>query len=218
MASKFLRVNQPVTYIPIPGTDSWDEDENNYQWWERGSEFCRHMATQNLILHAAGALEWSTSLDGIPTRKGHVIWKGAAKHLVCHLERVPLHQRNLIAHSHGGNVVFHALAYGLRINNLITVGTPVRSDMEASILKGLGNCAYWHHIYDSKTDRVSIMGALFDGSLRIRHHFDLADSQDNIKGIGHSKILNDYQSIQLWDYNQMGWTSILAYGKDAFVR
>jgi hypothetical protein len=218
MATKFYAVNEPVTYIPIPGTDAWDEDENNFQWWERGSEHQRHMATQGLVLHACGALEWSTALDGVPTRKNHVIWKGAAKHLLCHLERVPLAQRNLIAHSHGGNVVFHALAYGLRINNLITVGTPVRADMEPIILQGLGNCNYWHHIYDSSGDRISLYGALFDGRWRIKHDFDLADSQDNVKDIGHSRILNDYQHMPLWNHDQKGWASILAHGKDAFVR
>jgi hypothetical protein len=214
MATKFLRPNQPVTYIPIPGTDAWDEDENNYQWYERGSRFVNHMATQNLVLHACGFLEWSTSLDGIPTRKNHLIWKGAAKHLMCHLERVPLAERNLIAHSHGGNVVFHALSYGLRINNLITVGTPVRSDMEPYILKGIGNVEYWHHIYDSSTDMISIMGAWFDGKFRVRHNFDLADSSDNIKGIGHSKVLNEPPAINLWSHDQKGWASILAHGRN----
>lgn len=216
MASKFLEVKEPVTYIPIPGTDAWDEDENSYQWYERGSEWTRFMATQNLVLHAVEYLPWSTSLDGIPTRKGHVIWKGAAKHLICHLERVPYKDRNLVAHSHGGNVVFHALAYGLNIRTLITVGTPVRADMDAVVLKGLGNCGYWHHIYDSSSDRTSILGALFDGRWRIKHDMDLADSQDNVEDVGHSKILNDHKSIQLW--KSRGWVNILAHGKDAFPR
>jgi hypothetical protein len=217
MEAKFLEVKSPVAYFPIPGTDAWDEDENKFQWYERGSSFTRHLASQKLVLHARNPFLWSTSLDGIPTRRNHLIWKGAANHLICHLERVPLGERNLIAHSHGGNVVFHAMAYGLRIRNLITVGTPVRSDMEKVILQGLGNVDYWHHIYDSSTDMTSILGALFDGKIRIRHSFDLANSQDNVKGIGHSKILNDEKHIALWDHDQKGWASILAYGKDAFV-
>jgi hypothetical protein len=217
MATRFSRPEKPITFIPIPGTDAWDEDENNYQWYERGSSFVRYMATQNLVLHAVGHLPWSTSLDGIPTRRNHIIWKGAAKHLLCHLERVPLKERNIVAHSHGGNVVFHATAYGLQINNLITVGTPVRSDMEPFILKGLGNIGYWHHICDSKTDKVSIWGALFDGKLRMKHTFDLCDSQDDIAGIGHSKILNDQNCIEYWSTDRRGWASILALGSGAFV-
>ena len=219
MAVKFLEVKEPVTYIPIPGTDAWDEDENNYQWYERGSAWTNNMSAQKLVLHAVGHLPWSTSLDGIPTRRGHVIWKGAAKHLICHCERVPFEQRNFVAHSHGGQVVFHALAYGLRIRNLITVGTPVRADMEQYILAGLGNVDYWHHICDSSTDRVSFLGALFDGKFRLRGKwtFDLANSFDDIKGVGHSKILNDPKDIQLWNHNQRGWTSILAHGRKAFI-
>jgi pimeloyl-ACP methyl ester carboxylesterase len=222
MATKFSKPSTPVTYIPIGGTDSWDEDENNYQWWERGSEFNRFMATQNLILHARTPFEWSTCLDGVPflpgisKRNNHIIWKSAAKHLICFLERVPLEERNIVAHSHGGNVTFYALSYGLQINNLITVGTPVRSDMEAVVLKGLGNCAYWHHIYDSSKDMTSVLGALFDGKIRVRHNFDLADTSDNVKGIGHSAILNDYKFISLWSHDQKGWASILASGKGAF--
>jgi hypothetical protein len=218
MGTRFLRPSKPTTYIPVQGTDSWDEDEANCQWWERGSEFTRHLAAENLVLHARTPFEWSTSLDGIPTRRNHQIWKGAAKHLVCHLERVPLDERNIIAHSHGGQVVFYALSYGLRINNLVTVGTPVRSDMERVVLSALGNMNYWHHIYDNCKDFTAIMGSLFDGKFRIRHNFDLADTSDNIKGIGHSKILNDAISIKLWDHDMYGWSSILAMGRAAFVR
>lgn len=220
MAAKFYELNKPVTYIPIPGTDAWDEDENNYQWYERGSTFTRHLATQNLVLHAVGYLPWSTSLDGFLGRHPHkhTIWKGAAKHMLCHLERVPFAERNIVAHSHGGQVVFYAMSYGLRIRNLITVGTPVRGDMEKTLLSGLGNVDYWHHICDSKTDKTSILGALFDGKLRVKHTFDLCSSQDDIKGIGHSKILNEQQSIELWNYDQKGWAPILAMGKAAFVR
>ncbi len=217
MVTKFLRPEKPTTYIPIGGTDSWDEDEQTFQWWERGSPFTEHMSTQNLILHARTPFQWATSLDGIPTRRHDHIWKGAAKHLICHLERVPLEERNLIAHSHAGQVVFYATSYGLQINNLITVGTPVRSSMEKAILAGRLNIGYWHHIYDSHTDMTALLGSLFDGKFRVRHSFDLADSQDDIKGIGHSKVLNEQQDIRLWDWDQRGWSSILAMGKRAFI-
>lgn len=213
---RFLGLEKPTHYFTIAGTDCWDEDENNYQWWERGSALTNHLQSSDLFLHPRSPFEWSTALDGVPTRRNHRIWKGAAKHLVCHLEPVPLHERNIIAHSHGGQVVFYAASFGIKINNLITVGTPVRSDMESVVLHGLGNIGYWHHIYDSTTDFTSILGALFDRKLRIRHHFDLADSQNDVKGIGHSRILNDADYLHLWDKDAYGWASILGLGRGAF--
>jgi hypothetical protein len=215
MATRYLKPKEPVPYLTISGTHGWNEDDNRFEWWERGSFFEQHLKKQNLILHARSPFEWSTALDGILARRNHAIWKSAAKHLICHLERVSLCERNIVAHSHGGQVVFYALSYGLQINNLVTVGTPVRSDMELIVLRGLGNLAYWHHIYDSSSDMTAILGTLFDGKLRVRHHFDLADSNDDVKGIGHSRILYDPRYIQLWDHDQRGWASILALGKAA---
>lgn len=216
MASTFLKVNSPVPYIPIPGTWAWDEDPNGHQWWERGSAYTDYMATLNLVLHARTPFEWCTNLDGTLFERNHTIWKGAAKHLACHLERVPLEQRNLASHSHGGQVVFYACANeGVKINNLITVGTPVRKDMEAVIAKARPNIAYWHHIFDSEKDFMAVLGGLFDGRFGIRHDFPQANSRSDIKGIGHSKILNDPTAMQLW--KAQGWANILAFGNKAFI-
>lgn len=216
MDVQFLKVSSPVPYIPVGGTWSWDEDANHFQWWERGSEFTRALATMNLILHARTPFEWCSNIDGTIFERKHTIWKAAAKHFACHIERVPLEERNIVAHSHGGQVVFLAAgAEGVRINNLITVGTPVRSDMEKIVTAAVGNFGYWHHICDSKKDLTAILGTLWDGRIRIKHTFDLADSTSDVKGIGHSRILNDPKYIQMWDTE--GWASILAYGRKAFV-
>lgn len=219
MEQQFLEVNRanPVTYFPIGGTHSWDEDDNHYQWWERGSEFTRQMATLGLVLHARNPFVWATNIDGTLFQRKHTIWKAAAKHLICHLgdDRIPYAQRNVVAHSHGGQVVFFACADGLKIQNLITVGTPVRKDMEKVVLQAIGNIGYWHHICDSSSDRMAILGTLFDGAIRIKHNFEVADSSSDVKGVGHSKILNDPKFIPLW--KERGWASILAYGKKAFL-
>lgn len=211
----FRQVTFPVTYIPIGGTWSWTEDLNSLQWHMRGSEFTRHMASENLILHARTPFEWDAEVDGLFYQRQHAVWKSAAKHLQCHVERVPLEERNMIAHSHGGQVLFYAAANGVRFNNVITVGTPVRVDMEPIILKAIGNFSYWHHICDSKTDMTAILGTLWDGRFRIKHTFDLADSSSDVKGIGHSRILNDPTDMKRWDWDQSGWSSILAFGKAA---
>lgn len=211
----FKKIVTPATYIPIGGTWSWDEDENHYQWWERGSTLTRQLSGLGLVLHARNPFEWSTDIDGDLFHKNKTVWKAAGKHLACHVERVPLEERNMICHSHGGQVLFYCAYYGVKFNHVITVGTPVRNDMKAIVMAAKPNLGYWHHIMDSKTDWMAVAGGIFDGGFGIRHDFDQADSRSDIKGIGHSAILNDEKAMHYWE--DSGWASILAYGKEAFL-
>lgn len=209
MAPKFFE-DRPHYYIPIPGTFSWDEDPLVYQWYERGSSFETYLREEHDIhQHPRGYLTWSTALDGVFWKKNMAVWKAAAKHLACHLETVPWQDRNIIAHSHGGQVAIMAAASGLRFRTLITVGTPIRKDVERFADTAAGNIDYWFHICDSHTDLVSILGALFDGRVRIKHRFDQANDVDDICGIGHSKILNDDWAIKLW--TERGWAKRIVH-------
>lgn len=216
MGQSYLEVKDPHTWIPVPGTWAWDENPNKLEWYEVGSNIDRKLSSLNLKMHAVGALMWPTNLDGTPMERNHTIWKGAGKHLVCHCQRVPLEQRNIIAHSHGGNVVFYGCSYGLKINNLITVGTPVRRDMEKVVLAARPNIGFWLHISDASFDLMAYLGTMFDRRFRIKqlHNFDLADKNDDVSDIGHSKVLND--ALGGWD--ERGWASMLAYGGKAIVQ
>lgn len=198
-------------YTTVAGTHSWDEDPNHYEWWEKGSALTEYLRGFNLELHPFSPFEWSTDLDGVLFRKNLRVWKAAARHFICHCDRMSHIDRNVIAHSHGGNVVLIAAALGLRIRHLITVGTPVRSDMDSYVMAAAGNIDYWFHISDSKTDIVAILGTLFDGRIRVKHTFDLADDGDDIKGIGHSKILNEQPQMEFW--GTRGWAHVLRFGK-----
>ena len=193
-----------TAYIPVQGTHAWDEDPHNFQWWEPDSAFSQYVSTLGLVpVNVKLPFVWSTSLDGVFTKQ-HA-WKGAAYALRYYLGEqfpygLPPQKRNLIAHSHGGQCVFYACALGLTIRNLITIGTPVRRDMETIVAAARPNIGYWLHICDSRNDFMSVAGALFDGAIRIRHDFALADRNDNCKDlrISHSKVLTDPNRYGLW--------------------
>lgn len=200
---------RPAFYIPVQGTHGWDDNPNSFAWWENNSAFSQYLKTLGLIhINDEFPFEWSTQLDGILSmdQTKHIVWKAAGKALSYYVGRqfpkgLPYDKRNLIAHSHGGQVVFYACADGLEIRNLITVGTPVRGDMEAVVFKARKNIKNWLHICDSKNDLVAIAGTLFDGRLRIQHTFNLADRNDNCSDqkISHSLILNDPSKFGLWE-------------------
>lgn len=203
-------------YIPVQGTHAWDEDPLNFQWWEPGSAFTQYLQTLGLaLIDLALPFLWSTELDGVGIGNKQTTWKGAGHALRYFIGDqfpmgLPFEKRNVIAHSHGGQVVFYACAHGLKLRNLITVGTPVRGDMEKIVKAARPNIGYWLHICDSKHDFTSLAGALFDGTFRVEHEFDLADRNDNCKdlNINHSKILNEPSRFGLWQTR--GWATALA--------
>lgn len=196
---------RPAFYIPVQGTHSWDEDPNSFQWWENLSALSQYLKSLGLChVNEMLPFQWSTALDGIFTK--HEAWKGAARALQYYIgeqfpKGLPMEKRNILAHSHGGQVVFYACAFGLHIRNLVTVGTPVRADMEAVVRLARPNIENWLHICDSRHDLISIAGALFDGRIRIEHCFDLADRNDDCRtlDISHSRILNDPLKFGLWE-------------------
>lgn len=216
-----MEILRPAFYTPIGGTHAWDETAKKV-WWEDGSTFVKYLHRLNLaLLRPQNQYKWSTELDGLPLIQPakHTTWKGAAFHLIDYFENPhysePIYNRNLVAHSHAGQVVFYACMMGLRINSLITVGTPVRNDMERAVAHARANINYWLHIYDSKSDWTAVFGALCDGRLRVKHKFDSADRNDDIRGIGHSAILTDPAKIRMWSQEIDGkssWASVLSYG------
>jgi hypothetical protein len=99
----------------------------------------------------------------------------------------------------------------MKVNNLISVGSPVRKDMKAIVKLARPNIKFWLHISDTKWDTWSFAGTLTDNWL---FHKDLrhpeADINDQVPGIGHSKILYDPSFHHLWIDN--GWLERLKYG------
>lgn len=200
-------------YIPIQGTSAWDENPDVFQWWEMGSRYYGFLRDRGYEHASRTPFEWSTELAGILDR-AKTVWKAGGKSLGYyfgeHLAPMPYEHRNVVAHSHGGQLVFYAAASGVRIRNLITVGTPVRADMEATVRAARVNIKNWVHLMDTRYDIVSVLGAIGDGKLRIKHDFKEADKCFDLRDIKahHSHVLSNPQFYPYW--MTRGWAQELS--------
>lgn len=180
------------------------------QWWEPGGAFYDFLDRSGFyMLGGDRPFTWSTSLDGlgwlIPRGRRHITWESAGINLDCYmrpplgrLDYVPIAQRNIIAHSHGLQVVAYACSRGLKINRLITLGSPVRRDMEYIYRSARPNIGQWLHVHSDHSDRWQWLGTLFDGRIGIIREHPLADRNVKIARVGHTKLLEDVSSFALW--------------------
>jgi len=141
---------------------------------------------------------WSSALDGV--FGGEETWFAAAASLRYYLRDIPVHRRNIIAHSHGGQVVMLCAA-GLcfpdgiirptHMSNVILVDTPLRGDMQMVYNQGrhfINNLVY---IGDGGRNWMKRWGRLFGGDWKVRMEMEQAHHNIVRKGIGHSKVFND---------------------------
>lgn len=194
----------PTSYIPIEGT--WDNDETVDNWWQCTSQFSRFLRSNDIVQSCPTGDEfvWSGDLDGLNifryfSKHRHNDWHSASKALKYYLVDTPLEQRNIIAHSHGGQVVLYSAADGMAINKLITIGTPVRKDMFGIMKMARPNIKQWLHIHSNWTDFWQVFGELFDGHLGVVRDMPLADMNLSIKGVGHSSILRQPKNFHYWN-------------------
>jgi len=180
-------------------------------WWEPGSAFAQMLATHGLDATAFESFRWSGDLTGLARlfpwnwlRKPQSRdWHAAAQALRYLLEPkgcpTPFASRNLICHSHGGQVPLIAAAHGLKIRRLVTVATPVRADMVDTIAKARPNIERWLHVYDpTLKDRMQVLGELGDGRLGWKRHFPAADVNVSVAGSGHSGVLCEPEWFRVW--------------------
>lgn len=194
-------------YLPVPGT--WGTED---VWWLPGSAWAAHMQALGwdpLVVQAADAFWWSTDVNGTLVRRGHADWKAGGVALryyfrpplyVTGPDFVPLDARTLVAHSHGLQVVLYACgAYGLKIDTLISVCSPVRGDMRRVADAARPHIRRWVHLYDPGwADRMQVLGALFDGHWGVSRTHPLADVNLRVRG-GHSGVLRDPACFGQWD-------------------
>ena len=140
-----------MIYIPIAGT--WERKKAN-RWTDEGSMFDRHLESLGWDRRADQLGFWSTALAGsrLCLGNGHHVWQygaGIVKRFL--LKNVTWDDRNLVVHSHGGQVLFYALANQekpiLTIRSLVTVGTPVRPDMDDVRKAAKGRVDIHVHMY-----------------------------------------------------------------------
>jgi hypothetical protein len=173
-------------------------------WWHPRSDFGVAALTHGLaLIDGLEPFLWSTALDGIGGDNLGWYAGGAALRYFAHAKHPPIpcdeaadntqvrdgqgwRPVSVIAHAHGGNVALYAAQQGLRIETLVTLGTPVRREMDAVAAQARPNMRRWVHVY-SDSDPAQIAGALFDGRLGIYRKFPLAENILEPR-VGHSDL------------------------------
>lgn len=204
--------------ILVAGTGSW-EDDGRIDWYCPGHAFGKFLTEQGVAPSYDGSGQerpsrpfvWSTGLAGVPFFTSKKTWAagGAAlKYFAVSQLRLGGRQTSLIAHSHGLQVALFACAeQDLKVDVLISVGSPVREDMMPVAERAMRNIGYWLHLYSDGSDRWQWFGELFDGHLGIVRKHPLADQNDSVSKVGHSKLLRDPAQYHYWV--ERGWLDLL---------
>jgi pimeloyl-ACP methyl ester carboxylesterase len=192
--------NEPVPLVCVPGT--WD----NQAAWCFDPAHPWHQAATAAGFHVI-PFDWLTLLSGILwINRGH--WQRTAHERLVPL-LLPLSRVHLVAHSHGGQVAFHAITELLRVHGrrtvtLSTVATPARRDTGA--LDAAQCIDTWQHIYDRDWDKTGatprrIGGQIGDGHLGTDRSFKWVPGVVRVplRGISHSRILREEPYVSLWN-------------------
>ena len=220
-------MHRPTRTTAIHGTWGWTGLRTRGQWWQPGSWWWQQMARYGCEPICPEMFAWSGDVNGMPWLRGrrYTDWEIGAFHFTHFFEPpiitlddrrrlyIPIEERNVVAHSFGGNLPIIACAeLGLQIHRLITVGTPVRPDMEAYAVKALPNIlGGWVHLHAKGgwfADRMQARGELFDGRWGIQRDFKIPGVQNYaVPGINHSKVLHEAEAFQkgLVDTGILDW-------------
>lgn len=206
-----------IPILAIPGTWGW-RGSSDGQWYDPSSPWSAYLRGQGFD-HLRGPdrrpFVWTTDLNGqqawrrlFKKKPDTIDWQCGGQNLYAWLvpplapDRCqPPAMTHLIAHSHGLQVALFACADGLKVNTLISVGSPVRSDMIDVWKRARPNIGYWLHLHSDYTDRWQWFGAIGDGALGIVRAHPMADLNHALPGVGHSEILTDSRLFsKVWPY------------------
>lgn len=199
-----------IRYIAVAGTYAAGRE---MEWDHPDSTFSNFLLANDIIPLMISPLKryaWSTSLDGLD--KSNDDWDAAGRALAYYVmppladkTLLPPSETYIIAHSHGGNVAAYACGkYGLKVNGLITVGTPVRKDMDSIYKEAAKNIDHHLHLHAGWQDYMQILGAIGDGRWGIHREMPYAERND-VMPKGHGDILRDPTLFKTWV--DKGWIS-----------
>jgi hypothetical protein len=176
-------------FVAIPGTWSLRPGISSGDWYHEDSPWTRMMRARGFE-RARDPFVWSGGLDGlIPWRK-HATWQGAAAGLSYYMERLHGQRVVVVAHSHALQVVSFAAAYfGVEIDALISIGSPIRSDIPYDLARK--HIRFWQHVHSDRSDRWQWLGGIGDGALGIVRACPHADVNHALPDVGHSRILHE---------------------------
>ncbi|HVL67214.1 MAG TPA: hypothetical protein VM364_08115 [Vicinamibacterales bacterium] len=199
-------------YLAIAGTHGsrrrldWDHPRSAF------ADFLRARGLEPLEEDERRRYAWSTVLDGIDGRDD--TWDAAGRALYHYLvpplgiggPAIPPRETFIVAHSHAGQVVAFACGvYGLEVEGLVTVGTPVRGGRMTEVYAAAAPRIRRHLHLHSRRDWWQVVGSLFDGRWGIHREHPHADNQEMPKG--HGDVLRDPGLFALWV--SRGWISYL---------
>ena len=141
-------MSETMFYIPVAGTHGRTRKR---PWFREGSMFDEYLTDYNWSRLATEFGFWDTALAGLRIQGSrHLAWSFGGLMLYQFLrDHVPYKDRIIIAHSHGGQVAFYAMAHRphVPIRALITVDTPVRGDMAEQRKAASEACPLHVHLY-----------------------------------------------------------------------
>ncbi len=183
-------------YIPIAGTHGWGDA------WVVDNDapltvFLESKGFRPIRAQDGRPFRWSTDVTGLSPFKDEHDWMAGADALSYFLQGVEFKDRNLIAHSHGGQVAAFCAASGVPIRSLTTIGTPVRTDVPwKQAWPYIGRHV---HVYDNASDWWGWLGSIGDMHVSDDRWFKVSYVQNvALKDISHSKILQDAKQFHWW--------------------
>lgn len=198
-----------IPILAIPGTWGW-RGSSAGQWYDPASPWSAFLRSRGLDhLHVLRGdhrpFVWTTDVNGQQFwRRWFGLapkvndWQVAGINLYAYCvpplaadRCVPPEELHIVCHSHGLQGVLFACAEGLRVNTLISVGSPVREDLFPVADRARPHIGFWWHFYSDGSDRWQWLGEIGDGHFgRVRRH-PFADMNVGLPNAGHTGILTN---------------------------
>lgn len=154
---------------------------------------------------------WSTNVSGVPNvleGSKHSDWIAGGYAFSYFLRDLNLafEETNVLCHSHGLNPIIYAAArQNIRLRRLVSMSSPVRSDMQRPAIALAHRCEQWRHVHSHGGDMMQLFGELFDRHIGWTRDWRIPGATNvvnlTIPGIGHSNMLKDPKLFCYWkDY------------------
>lgn len=171
------------TPVYLIGGTHWQSDT----WWQPDSAFSAFLKAQNFDV--LGVIEWSGALVIQPAIERD--WYDGAEHVIDALSAVPEDCRNVIAHSHGGQLALLA-AQEIQIHRLLTLGTPRRREIPTD-----GMIGRWRHAMDKSWDQWGLLGSFTGWMLSWNRRMPGAENV-LLPGVRHAGLMTDPALFERW--------------------
>lgn len=203
-------IPRPIYYIPVHGT--WAIDEKQEAWWKVSGAFAKY--AKRFGVNQWDKLPpfiWSSDVNGfgysfLSPKTKLTDWMAGGWSLYYYLLHIPVEHRNLIVHSHGLQPLAFCCSFGMQVRNVISVCSPIRTDMDFVYDVARRNIQNHLHIYDT-SDWMQRFGQIGDGKWFGAQKNPYADVNHQMVDINHSDVLRVTGRMDYW--NTQGWFDFL---------